>query len=334
MKKTYILWFLWISITALLTACGNKNEFTLKGTLGTKKGEKILVVYDDPIAKIDSISPIEGGFEYSFFPDTMTLLRLVNKEGKTIPIFADKGWEVDIKGTFDEPDINGEAHNQDYHDFLKSINGIENQDSISLIAERFIRKHPHSFASAYLIDRYFIQVEDPDMQKVESLIIPLNGEVKDSRVLNVALKSIPTDKDKNQTSLNYYSLTDRNKKYISWNLKENQYILVNFWASWDEQSKVACDSLYKQVKRLPKERIKVLNISLDYNKKEWLKACHTDDDYWIETCNFKGWEAPIVKQNYILTLPSNILINNQRKILAKNIDYKALTDSVKNNHVK
>ena len=329
MKKTYTLLSLCIGVIALLTSCGHGDSFILKGTLGTEKGEKILVVYDDPIAKIDTILPIEGEFEYSFIPDTTTLIRLVNKEGKIIPIFAEKGWEVDCKGTFEDPILDGEAHNRDYYNFLKSIKGFEHPDSISLAAEKFIRKHPHSFASAYLIDRYFIQTANPDMDKVNLLITPLNGEVKDSRVLNVAMKSIPNEKDFDKHSLSYYSLTDRNEKYISWSIKKDQYILVNFWASWDKKSIAACDTLQSAVKKLPKERIKVFNISLDYDKKQWLKACKKDTENWIEICNFTGWEAPIVKQNNILNLPSNILINNQRAIIAKNIASKELIDELK-----
>ena len=332
MKKILTFMFILICMTSVFTSCGNKNAFVLKGTLGTEKGETFLVVYDDPIAKIDTIVPIEGEFEYSFVPDTMTLIRLVNKEGTTIPVFADKGWEVDCKGTFSEPEIDGNAHNHDYQLFLKSIRDINNPDSIQQIAENFIRKNPQSFASAYLIDRYFIQVAEPDINKVNSLITPLNGEVKDSRVLNVAMKAIPSENDMRRKSLNYFSLTDRNGKYLSWNLKSDQCILINYWASWDTKSMATVDSLYAQVKKLPKESLKVFNISLDYDKKAWQKSCHKDQDYWIEICNFSGWEAQIVKQNNILSLPSNILINNQRSIIAKDIYGQELNERVKKIH--
>ncbi len=329
MKRLHILFSVCACSVLLLTSCGHGSEFVLKGTLGTERGETFFAVYDDPIAKIDTISPIEGEFEYKFIPDTMTLLRLVNKEGKEIPVFANKGWEVECKGTFDNPILKGEADNKDYHDFLNSIEGIENADSIALIAEKFIRKHPHSFASAYLIDRYFTQAENPNMQKINSLITPLNGEVKDSRVLNVAMKSIPTEKDKMSKTLNYFSLTDREGKYISWSAKDKQYILINYWASWDEKSKTACESLYALAKKLPKDRLRVFNISLDYDKKEWLKACKRDTTYWTEICNFRGWETPIVKQNNVLSLPSNILIDEHRNILAFDIYDVALTDSLR-----
>ena len=329
MKKIYTLLSVYFSVILLLSSCSNGQEFVLKGTLGTQKGEKFLVVYDDPIAKIDTVIPIEGEFEYTFIPDTTTLLRLVNKEGKVIPVFAEKGWEVECNGDFDRPRLKGESHNHDYQEFLNSIEGIESSDSIATIAEKFIRKHPYSFASAYLIDRYFIQVENPDMKKINSLIIPLNGEVKDSRVLNVALKSIPANGEHNNKSLNYFSLRDRNGKYISWSLKNDQYILINFWASWSDNNKTTIDSLYALAQKLPKERLKVLNISLDYDKKQWLATCKKDTTFWTEICSFNGWETPIVKQNNVLRLPSNILIDNQRKILGRNLECSKLADTIK-----
>lgn len=334
MKKIYTLIVVGFSMISLLTSCGKSSEFVLKGTLGTEKGESFIALYDDPIAKIDTITPIEGEFEYSFIPDTMTLIRLVNKDGIIIPVFADKGWEVEFKGTFEKPEIQGESHNKDYSDFLKSIDGIENQDSIAQIAEQFIRKHPHSFASAYLIDKYFIQASNPDIDKIDRLIIPLNGEVKDSRIINVAMKSIPTETDKEKKNVGYFSLTDRDGKYVSWNMKKDQFIIINFWASWNQKSKVACDSLYSLVKKLPEERVRVLNVSLDYDKEKWLEACHEDGDTWTETCNLNGWETPIVKRNNVLQLPSNILIDSQRRIIAKDIYEEVLTDSLKNLGVK
>lgn len=320
MKKIYSLLSVFLGGLLLLTACGNGTEFTLKGTLGTEKGEEFLVVYDDPLAKIDTILPLEGKFEYNFTPDTITLIRLVNKQGQVIPIFADKGWTVNCKGTFDAPNLEGNAHNHDYADFLSSVRKFDNnKDTIAVAAEAFIRSHPNSFASAYLIDQYFIQAPNPDVEKIKGLIAPLSGEVKDSRILNVALKSIPIEKNKEGKSMGYFSIKDRNEKYLSWSMKRNECILVNFWASWEPKSIAACDSLQAIIKKLPKNRLKVFNISLDYNKEQWLRNCRPDSENWFEICSMQGWETSIAKQNNILCLPSNILINHQREIIARDI---------------
>lgn len=330
MKKIYSLLSLFIGGILFFTSCGDDTTFTVKGTLGTQKGEEFLVVYDDPIAKIDTILPREGKFEYSFIPDTITLIRLVSNAGQVIPVFADKGWTVTCKGTFENPVLDGNSYNQDYAEFLHSIKKFgDDQDTIRVTAKQFISSHPNSFASAYLIDKYFIQTPNPDIEKIKGLISPLSGEVKDSRILNVALKSIPLEKNREGKSLGYFSVQDRKKKYLSWNTNKDEFILVNFWASWEPKSKIACDSLRAAIKKLPKKHLKVFNISLDYNREQWLKNCKPDADDWIEICNFEGWEAAIVKQNNVLSLPSNILINHQRDILAKDIFGNALVEKIR-----
>ena len=329
MKKIYSIIIVTLGILSLLSSCDNGAEFTLKGSLGTEKGEKILLVYDDPIAKVDTIiSSEKGKFEYHFTPDTITLMRLVNKDGHVIPVFADKGWTVSCKGNFTKYTMEGEGPNQDYQNFLNSIEGVTKDEETIQKAEEFIRLHPQSFASAYLINRYFIQVAQPNIDKINELITPLNGEIKDSRVLNVAMKSIPTKETTSKTHLNYFSVRNKKYQYINWSNKEGKYILLNLWASWDPKSIAARDQLETVIKGLPKGLIKVINISLDYDKDEWLKACKEETAHWLEACDFDGWETPLVKQNNIISLPSNILIDNQRKIVAKNIYGKSLADKV------
>ena len=328
MKKTYSILSVTLGLLLLLTACGEGTEFTLSGSLGTEKGKYILAVYDDPLAKVDTIFPKKGKFEYIFTPDTITLMRLVDEDGHVIPVFADKGWTVNCKGSFSQPQIEGDGPNQDYQEFRNSISQIEDKNEILQKAEDFIRSHPKSFASAYLINHYFIQTVQPDFDKINSLISPLNGEIKDSRVLNVALKAIPVLEESQKTHLGYFSVTNRNGEYMTWNNKIGKCILINYWASWNPQSIAARDSLKASLALIPKGKLKVFNVSLDYDRSTWLKHCKPDTENWIEICDLKGWESPLIKQNNILSLPSNILINNRRKILERNIYGKTLAAKV------
>ena len=328
MKKIYSILSLTLGLLLLLTACGDGTEFTLSGNLGTEKGKYILAVYDDPLAKVDTIFPEKGKFEYVFIPDTITLMRLVDEDGHVIPVFADKGWTVSCQGSFSQPQIEGDGPNKDYQEFRNSIGKIEDANEILQKAEEFIRSHPKSFASAYLINHYFIQTPQPDFAKINSLITPLNGEIKDSRVLNVALKAIPSVEETEKTHLSYFSITNRNGEYLTWDNRKGKIILINFWASWDPKSIQARDALEKTIALLPKGKIKVFNVSLDYDKSTWLKFCWPDTENWTEICDFKGWESPLIKKNNILSLPSNILIDNHRKILDRNIYGKALADKV------
>lgn len=88
------------------------------------------------------------------------------------------------------------------------------------------------------------------------------------------------------------------------------------------------DSLMKSCQRLPKEKFRVVNFSLDYEKKAWLDACKKDTDFWVEVCDYAGWENSLIKQQRIACIPANILISRNRKILATNLYGEELYNKV------
>ena len=96
-----------------------------------------------------------------------------------IPIFAGKGWEVRLKGSFRHSETEGDGPNSDYRDFLSSISGHENDTAfLRKQAETFIQSHPESFASAYVLEQYFIRTANPDRDRISRLMEPLTGRVK------------------------------------------------------------------------------------------------------------------------------------------------------------
>lgn len=321
-----------VLIMLALSSCKENPTFTIRAEMDGLADKPILVVYDDPTSRLDTIFPKEGKFDYAFTPDTITLFRLVMPEtGEVIPVFADKGQEMTLAGTFQAPDITGDGMNGEYGALLKEVQALKDSASIAQAIEKFIQTHPSSFASAYLINQYFIQVPSPDTEKIDRLIAPLAGNIKDSRILSVILKTLPSQENntrQNKEYVNYFSCKDREGKYISWSGEKGSYTLLNFWASWDEESLVRRDSLAKLVEKFPEKKFKVLNISLDYEKDKWLGKCKKDTKQWIETCDFKGWNNTIVKQNQIHTLPANILINNSRKIIDVQLYNQALYNKV------
>lgn len=50
----------------VLTSCGGGDMFTLNIELNNKEEKNIYAIYDDPIAKIDTIKLKEGKYEYTF----------------------------------------------------------------------------------------------------------------------------------------------------------------------------------------------------------------------------------------------------------------------------
>lgn len=325
MKKLYLL-LLSVYLLFCLDSCRQSDEFELKGELEGITSDMILVVFDDPDSKLDTIYPRGGKFTYAFSPDTLNTFRLVNDSGEVIPIFADKGWKVSVKGSFAHPEIKGDGPNNEYQEFLQSIHALKDSAQICQQAENFIKSHPSSPASAYILYWYFSQSANPNLSLIARLTEPLTGKVKDCRVLNEVLQKLPEKEKSTSTYLNYLSVKKRNGEYLSWSSSgtQKQYSLINFWASWDKESIALKDSLYALCEKFPKNNFRVVNFSLDYNKEEWEKNTQKDTEQWIEVCDYKGWNNQILKQQNIQRLPYNILIDRNRKILGSNLYGNAL----------
>ncbi|MEJ8749327.1 MULTISPECIES: thioredoxin-like domain-containing protein [Phocaeicola] len=325
MKKLYLL-LLSVYLLFCLDSCRQSDEFELKGELEGITSNMILVVFDDPDSKLDTIYPRGGKFTYAFSPDTLNTFRLVNDSGEVFPIFADKGWKVSVKGSFAHPEIKGDGPNNEYQEFLQSIHALKDSAQICQQAENFIKSHPSSPASAYILYWYFSQSANPNLSLIARLTEPLTGKVKDCRVLNEVLQKLPEKEKSTSTYLNYLSVKKRNGEYLSWSSSgtQKQYSLINFWASWDKESIAIKDSLYALCEKFSKNNFRVVNFSLDYNKEEWGKNTQKDTEQWIEVCDYKGWNNQILKQQNIQRLPYNILIDRNRKILGSNLYGNAL----------
>lgn len=325
MKKLYLL-LLSVYLLFCLDSCRQSDEFELKGELEGITSDMILVVFDDPDSKLDTIYPRGGKFTYAFSPDTLNTFRLVNDSGEVFPIFADKGWKVSVKGSFAHPEIKGDGPNNEYQEFLQSIHALKDSAQICQQAENFIKSHPSSPASAYILYWYFSQSANPNLSLITRLAEPLTGKVKDCRVLNEVLQKLPEREKSTSTYLNYLSVKKRNGEYLSWSSSgtQKQYSLINFWASWDKESIAIKDSLYALCEKFSKNNFRVVNFLLDYNKEEWEKNTQKDTEQWIEVCDYKGWNNQILKQQNIQRLPYNILIDRNRKILGSNLYGNAL----------
>ena len=318
-------------LTVGWAGCQGNSGFKLQAELDDVQSDTLWMVYDDPMLKIDTIYTENGKFTYETEADTLNLCRLLSSEGKSIPVFVSPKEKMKLTGSFDAPVISGEGENAVYGEFLKSIDEIRTDTAaVRMKAKEFVRTHLQSFASAYIIHQFFIQSTQPDLEELASILAPLDGMVKDSYILGGALESI-ADKNKtvNKDYVSYFSCKDRKGKYVAWNNAPDSYTLINFWASWDPQSLVVRDSLEQIARKLPEKQFRVLNLSLDYGKEQWYSQCKEDAERWVEVCDFKAWDNQVIRQNGVWRLPANILVDRNRKIIARDLFRQDLYEKVK-----
>lgn len=326
MKKS--LYLLFASII-YLTGCSEKTEFTLKGQLEGLASDTLLAYFQVPESKIDTIICEKGSFEYTFTPDTLTVFSLLLDEKELLPIYADKGETVEINGSTSDLSIKGRDENQLMNQILKTLKQTPEADIIKTV-DSLIQTNNNSFTNIYLLDKYYTKNASTDFDHIEELIEKQSGVIKDTPYFIDLQAKINAYTSKNRTQY-VHSLSgfDREGKVIKWPTTRNDYILLDFWASWSSESVAEQDSLVNVLKALKKEDFLIFSVSLDLDKEAWLKASDRDTTQWRQVCDFKGWNNNIIKSQGIYALPSNLLLDKSKRIVAKNIRGKELIDKVK-----
>ena len=329
-KIAFLLWTLML----FTTACNQKNDFTLKGEISNLSSDTILVFYQIPEYKLDTIISEKGAFEYSFVPDTLTMFSLIFDAKEQVPVFAEKGQTVHIKGNPDAPILKGEGENHLLNDILLLLRSTP-QESLEATVDSLIQTNTHSFTNLYLIDRYFIRKDTIHYEQLNKYIEVQSGQIKDTPYLTNLLLKAETlnEKDKNKSIYSLFAI-ERNGKKLQWSTIKDKYILLSFWASWHPQSMAEQDSIAKMIKTIQKEKIQIVSVSLDMNKEEWMKNSDRDTTQWKQVCDFKGWNNPVVKTQGIQSLPCNILLDPNKRIIDKNIEIQTLSKKVKEHQEK
>ena len=302
----------------------NNQEFTLKGKLQGLDSDTIIAYFQHPDYKLDTIVSIGEEFKYTFTPDTFTVFTLLFGQNE-LPVFADKGDNIEIKGTIDEPVIKGNGENKQLAQIMEYLKKIP-QHHVKHKVDSIIRTNNQSYINLYLIDKYFVKDTHSDNEIIKKLIDSQIGFIKDTPYMSDLKNRI-----KAQEKQNIYSLInkDREEKAFKWSSLKKKYILLDFWASWHPESVAEQDSLERVIKALRKENFVVVSISLDYDRQAWMKASDRDTTQWIQLCDFKGWKNTTVEEQNIQSLPSNILLSPNKQIIERNIRGQKLIDKIK-----
>lgn len=327
--KKIVPFYLFFLFTFLMGCNEKDTSFTLNGNITGLKSDTLLVFHQVPENQLDTIIAEKGKFNYTFSPDTFTIFSLLLDSTKTYPIYADKGEKVKIYGSLDSLRVEGNGENQLLGEILKQL---EKTDSLTLrkSLDSIIKSNPYSFTNLHLIEKYYVQDGFSDYDALQKLIGGLSGIIKDTPYM-MNLQAKVENQIKRNRNRNIYTLLnkDRNGEGIKWASISDQYILLDFWASWNPESVAAQDSLVPVLDKLKKKNFLVVSISLDLDKQAWLKAIsERDTTHWKQLCDFTGWNNNLIKDQGIRELPSNILLNPHKQIIARDIRGEKLIEKV------
>ncbi|MEG1564325.1 MAG: DUF4369 domain-containing protein [Bacteroides sp.] len=325
MKKILVLFAFILS----LSACQNSiKDATIQGEIKGLTNDTIyLFGTDGGYERIDTILVKDGKFNHALKVDTLSSAMLLFGDKTQVPVFLDKAITVSLQGRADALPfltITGSTANEEYTAFQQEIKGIAKPSDkvLEKKAENFIHTHRSSLVSVYLLNHYFIQKAAPDYAKISTLIALMVGNLQDNQLID-PIKTQLEEAEKAGTSKTaaYFTLTNTKGQFITWTeLFKDKYLLIHFWASWDEPSIQANAELRKINRSYKKNKnFGMLGISLDIDKAAWKKVVKRDTLDWEQVCDFTGFQSETIHQYGIVNLPANVLIKPDGKIVAWNV---------------
>lgn len=335
-----------------------QNEAIINGTItGLKDGSKVYLVPNSLDNWRDSTVVRNGKFHFKIsIPEGHSYnIRLSRgyETGKWKDFYVDEG-VLNIKGrngVFNNCTVSGSKFAQDFNDYnvwleshdisnkLERISkqeqeAAEKKDTVlgeklyqeyrkvdsfrTVLGKQWAAAHPASPISAYVL--YADVRQNVSIEELEAALNNLFPEAKKNSLGKqmqakvdaakaTAIGKIAPDFEQNDTSGNPVSLRDFRGKFL----------LIDFWASWCLPCREENPNLIAAFEKFKDKGFTVLSVSLDDDKNKWLQAIRKDNLLWTHVSDLKFWDNAVAKQYGIGSVPFNLLLDHNGKIIAKDL---------------
>jgi thiol-disulfide isomerase/thioredoxin len=245
-------------------------------------------------------------------PESMVLYHQYEEEEKEAykninpalnKLYGEKWWQADEKDS-------------NYARIQKSSDSLREVFILPMI-QKLVKEHPDSYASAYVLSGSGRQVGS--LESKEKLYNMLSAEMKKTDAGKnfgdyiEGLKSSSIGK-----MVADFKLPDPDGKEVDFKKLRGKYVLIDFWASWCVPCRRSFPHMREVYKKFKSDKFEIYSVSIDEDKKAWLKAVKEEKNPWLQSLDTKN----ISQKGFAVTgVPSTFLIDPKGKIIAKEVGF-------------
>ena len=182
----------------------------------------------------------------------------------------------------------------------------------------FVRKHPASFVSPAILWKEMAYAMDAP--ELEAIVKDFDTSLRKSNYIQYLNNRIEILK---KVAVGQPALEFEMKDTLGNPQKLSSYfgkvLLVDFWASWCGPCRRENPNVVAAYRQFTKKGFDILGVSFDNSRDKWVKAIHDDKLSWHHISELKGWKNSAASIYSIRLIPSNMLLDKNGTIIAKNL---------------
>ncbi len=112
---------------------------------------------------------------------------------------------------------------------------------------------------------------------------------------------------------------DGNMHKLSEYVGNGRWLFVDMWASWCGPCRGEMPNVVAAYEKFHDKGFDIVGLSLDNKKEPWLKAVEDLKMPWTQLSDLKGWQSIVTGVYKVWSIPDNLLIDPQGKIVARGL---------------
>ncbi|MCX7986557.1 MAG: AhpC/TSA family protein [Bacteroidales bacterium] len=177
----------------------------------------------------------------------------------------------------------------------------------------FVLMYPRSVVSLYILYKY-LSNELP-VEEFEQLYRQMDTSLYQTKYANYIEHQLEILKHTQvgQKAFNII-LPDTTGTSVALHDIKSRFVIVQFWASWCDACREEMPEMVKYFEK-NKKQLSIYSVSLDTNFKRWTEAIRYFKMNWTNVSDLKGWKNSAAVTFGIRSIPSYILLDEEKKIL-------------------